>query len=110
MTVKGLGGGRLDRWRARRPFRLGKASNSYGFPFGASQGFFPGIASGLGIGGWAIAFVVIFFIAIVFWTVWRAIGNWYLAEALEVWRVWAVSFIKEGSDSQTKKGRVPRMR
>jgi hypothetical protein len=45
-----------------------------GFPFAAAQGIGPGVYAGLGWTGWAIAFLVLFFIGIVFWRVWGTVG------------------------------------
>ncbi|ASS76603.1 hypothetical protein CIG75_17615 [Tumebacillus algifaecis] len=55
------------------PFgRAGGTERSY--PIGAAQGYWPGMAAGFGYFGWAIAFLVLFFIGFVFWRVWGQVG------------------------------------
>ncbi|MFD2172009.1 hypothetical protein [Tumebacillus lipolyticus] len=44
------------------------------FPFGAAGGFWPGVTGGLGYIGWAVVFLVLFFIGFVFWRVWGTVG------------------------------------
>ncbi|KEO81610.1 hypothetical protein [Tumebacillus flagellatus] len=48
-----------------------------GFPFAGRVGGPAGFAVGFGWGGWAIAFLVLFFIGIVFWNVWGAVGPFF---------------------------------
>jgi hypothetical protein len=57
-------------------FPFGRARDVATFPFGAAQGLISGGVAGFGFSGWAIAFVVLFFVAIVLWNVWRAVGPW----------------------------------
>jgi hypothetical protein len=48
-----------------------------GFPFAGRAGGPAGFAAGFGWSGWAIAFMVLFFIGIVFWNVWGAVGPFF---------------------------------
>ncbi|HEU4963723.1 MAG TPA: hypothetical protein VFV52_07655 [Bacilli bacterium] len=46
-----------------------------GFPFGAAGGIVPGTFAGFGMwSGWAIAFLVLFFVGWVIWSVWGSVG------------------------------------
>ena len=55
-------------------FPFGGAGAATTFPFAAAQGIGPGVGAGFGFSGWGITFVVLFFIAVVFWWVWNSIG------------------------------------
>jgi hypothetical protein len=58
----------------RAGFPFGTMQGATAFPFVAAQGIAPGVWAGLGFSGWAIAFLVLFIIGIVFWWVWRSVG------------------------------------
>jgi hypothetical protein len=60
-------------------FPFGDARSAAAFPFAAAQGIGPGVVAGFGWTGWAIAFVVLFFIGIVFWQVWGAVSPYFSA-------------------------------
>lgn len=55
-------------------FPFGSAAAGAGFPFAAAGGIGPGWWGGWGLSGWAIAFLVLFFIGFVFWRVWGTVG------------------------------------
>ncbi|ARU61377.1 hypothetical protein CBW65_10470 [Tumebacillus avium] len=78
MAVKNIGrdiarGKGSGKGRVSFPFGVaGGTAQSY--PFGAAQGYWPGVAAGFGSMGWIITFLVLFFIGFVFWRVWAQIS------------------------------------
>jgi hypothetical protein len=55
------------------PFGL-QGGTGQSVPYAAAQEYFPGYAAGFGYVGWAVAFLVLFFIGFVFWRVWGTVG------------------------------------